>query len=198
MPSFNTKSTSFATPVVTSLAGERAKQSWQAIMDEEISAEHADWSREIPHCFWDPGRKLLHAIRQFQFWKMRRGVISACMCKWAAAGRGFWCTNAGADISSEARLVAPHRVQGARRGNDGIRSATRGAGQATLWPRMNYRSESEGAASGSPAIAAWWARRWCAGSPARTAKSLPWSAARSTCAARLTCRRGCARPSRTR
>jgi serine O-acetyltransferase len=82
------------------------------MLDQEISAEHADWSREIPHHFWAPGRKLLHAIRQFQFWTMRRGVISACMCKWAAGRHRFWCTIAGAEIpiscSIGGGLLIPH------------------------------------------------------------------------------------------
>ena len=59
----------------------------------------------------------------------------------------------------------PHRIQGTRRGDDGIRSATHAAGEATLWPRVSCRSASKDAASGWPATAAWWARRWCAGSP---------------------------------
>jgi serine O-acetyltransferase len=86
--------------------------SWQAMLDQEISAEHADWSREIPHRFWDPGRKLLHATRQFQFWQRRRGIISACMRKWAAARHRFWSTIAAADIpincSIGGGLLIPH------------------------------------------------------------------------------------------
>ena len=99
---------------------------------------------------------------------------------------------------AQARLVASRRIQGARRGNDGLRSATGAEGKATLWPRVSCRSASKDAASGWPGTGAWWVLRWCAGSPARTAKSSPSIATGSTCAGRRTCRRGCTPPSRTR
>ena len=31
-----------------------------------ISASEPDWSREVPRCWWDPGYRLLRAIRKYQ------------------------------------------------------------------------------------------------------------------------------------
>ena len=50
-------------------------------------------------------------------------------------------------------------------------------------------SRSPASASGSPAIAAWSARRWCAGWRAKTARSSPSAAASSICATRPTVER---------
>lgn len=51
-------------------------------MDDNISCNFSatipDWQREKPRRFWDPGRKLLKAIRQYQNW---HGVFALIVCK---------------------------------------------------------------------------------------------------------------------
>ena len=64
----------------------------------EISAETPDWSREQPRQFWDPGRKLLLAIRRYQYWCNRVGLFSAIICKWLVLRHRFWSVVTGADI----------------------------------------------------------------------------------------------------
>jgi len=63
-----------------------------------ISAEIPDWSREQPSRFWDPGRKLLLAIRRYQHWRKSAGPIAALVCKWLVLRHRFWSVVTGADI----------------------------------------------------------------------------------------------------
>ena len=72
-------------------------------MDEvrtNVSAEVPDWSREKPRQFWDPGRKLLLAIRRYQYWRARAGlfargfrklmimrIVSGAQCPWCTRTR---------------------------------------------------------------------------------------------------------------
>ena len=46
-------------------------------VSSRVSAEDADWRREQPAQFWDPPRKLLRAIRHYQYWRDRNGLIAA-------------------------------------------------------------------------------------------------------------------------
>jgi serine O-acetyltransferase len=65
---------------------------------ERVSAEVPDWSREEPQRFWDPGRKLLLAIRRYQYWRAKRGIIASGLCKWLVLRHRFWAVATGADI----------------------------------------------------------------------------------------------------
>jgi len=67
-------------------------------VEELVSAEIADWTRESPRRFWDPGRKLLLAIRRYQYWRARDGVVATCLCKWVLLRHRFWSVVTGADI----------------------------------------------------------------------------------------------------
>ena len=69
-----------------------------------ISAEIADWSRERPRQFWDPGRKLLLTIRQYQRWSDKPGIIPACVCKWAILRHRFWSAVSGADMPLNCKI----------------------------------------------------------------------------------------------
>jgi len=82
-------------------------------MDEqEISAQIPDWSREKPVQFWDPGRKLLKAIRGYQYWRSRSGIIAALLCKWLLLRYYFWSAVSGAEIPIATKigggLLIPH------------------------------------------------------------------------------------------
>jgi serine O-acetyltransferase len=63
-----------------------------------VSAEVADRSRERPRQFWDPGRKLLLAIRRYQHWRGRKGALAVCACKLNVMRPRFWSVITGADI----------------------------------------------------------------------------------------------------
>jgi serine O-acetyltransferase len=77
-----------------------------------ISAETPDWTREIPRRFWDPGRKLLLAIRRYQAWHNRRGILARGATKFAIVRYRFWSIVTGADIPLNCRigggLLIPH------------------------------------------------------------------------------------------
>jgi serine O-acetyltransferase len=78
----------------------------------QVSAEVADWSREAPQRFWDPGRKLLVAIRRYQYWQRRGGLIAGVACKILVLRHRFWSVVTGADIPVNCQigggLLIPH------------------------------------------------------------------------------------------
>jgi serine O-acetyltransferase len=67
-----------------------------------VSADIPDWSRETPQRFWDPGQKLLLAIRRYRYWCTRSGMVSAFFAKWVVKWvvlrYRFWTVVTGADI----------------------------------------------------------------------------------------------------
>lgn len=77
-----------------------------------ISAKDADWAREQPAQFWDPGRKLLLAIRRYQYWRIRRGAHANIFCKILVLRHRFWSVVTGADIPLNCKigggLLIPH------------------------------------------------------------------------------------------
>ena len=79
---------------------------------ETVSAQIPDWSRERPHGFWDPGRKLLLTIRRYQYWRGKRGIIALCICKWLVLTHRFWTLVTGAAIQLNSHigggLLIPH------------------------------------------------------------------------------------------
>jgi serine O-acetyltransferase len=78
----------------------------------EASAEIPDWSREKPVQFWDPGRKLLLAIRRYQYWHRRGGILGSMLCKWLLLRYRFWSVVSGAEIPLLTKigggLLIPH------------------------------------------------------------------------------------------
>jgi serine O-acetyltransferase len=77
-----------------------------------VSAEVADWSRESPQQYWDPGRKLLLAIRRYQYWRQRGGIVARFFCKVLVVRHRFWSVVTGADIPLNCQigggLLIPH------------------------------------------------------------------------------------------
>jgi serine O-acetyltransferase len=77
-----------------------------------ISADIADWSREKPRGFWDPGRKLLLTIRGYQRWQEKGGFLASWICKSLVARHRFWSAVSGAEIPINCRigggLLIPH------------------------------------------------------------------------------------------
>lgn len=78
----------------------------------EVSAEVPDWSREEPRQFWDPGRKLLLAIRGYQRRRSQPGLFPAFCCKILVARYRFWSVITGAEIPLSCQigggLLLPH------------------------------------------------------------------------------------------
>lgn len=78
----------------------------------DISSDIPDWPRERPLRFWDPGRKLLLALRRYQHWRDRGGIWSLLVCKWLVLRYRFWSAVTGADIPLNANigggLLIPH------------------------------------------------------------------------------------------
>jgi serine O-acetyltransferase len=76
-----------------------------------ISATVPDWDRERCRAFWDPGRRLLRAIRGYQRAKARPAPLRWLSVVWVLRHR-FWSAVSGADIPLTARiaggLLLPH------------------------------------------------------------------------------------------
>jgi serine O-acetyltransferase len=79
--------------------------------NHEISATVPDWSRERSLRWWDPGRRLLQAIRGYQRWRDRGGAWRRLRGFWVLRYR-FWSVVAGAEIPLETPigggLLLPH------------------------------------------------------------------------------------------
>lgn len=78
-----------------------------------VSATVADWSRE--HCApfaWDPGRRLLAALRRYQAACRQSGPKAAALRRAAVVEHRFWSAVAGCDIplnsEIEGGLLLPH------------------------------------------------------------------------------------------
>lgn len=83
--------------------------------DPVPSTTEPDWSREYTTRFkYDPGRRLLRAIRRYQLWKARGGLFAWLMCKWLVLEHRRWSRISGADIPLNAQLggglLLPHPV----------------------------------------------------------------------------------------
>src|ERR1700685_4414916 len=82
------------------------------MQESHISSETADWSREAPRQFWDPGRKLLLAIRRYQYWYLRKGLLARAARKVFVFRHRFWSIVTGADIPLNCQigggLLIPH------------------------------------------------------------------------------------------
>ena len=81
-------------------------------MKDSPTIEVADWTREAPSQFWDPGRKLLLSIRAYQRWRQRAGALALVFRKWIVFRHRFWSVITGADIPLNCHigggLLIPH------------------------------------------------------------------------------------------
>ncbi|MFN4243210.1 MAG: serine O-acetyltransferase [Tepidisphaerales bacterium] len=71
---------------------------------ETVSAVVPDWSRERPRGWWDPPRKLLKSIRDYQRHRDTPGVMSPLLRRWAVLRYRFWSVVTGADIPLNCRI----------------------------------------------------------------------------------------------
>ncbi len=63
-----------------------------------ISATEPDWSREDVRTFWDPGQKLLRAVRRYQAARNRGGVGARIASKYWALNHLWWSTICQSEI----------------------------------------------------------------------------------------------------
>ncbi|MGX9352179.1 serine O-acetyltransferase [Shimia sp. W99] len=59
-------------------------------MDFDVSATEADWSRENVTRFWDPGPKLIRALRRYQRARARGGPLGTLASKYWVLVHRFW------------------------------------------------------------------------------------------------------------
>ena len=80
--------------------------------EPKVSAEIPDWGREKPRRFWDPSRKLLLAIRRYQYFRNRYDPISRFCGKLFVLRYHFWSVMTGSDIALNCDigggLLIPH------------------------------------------------------------------------------------------
>src|SRR4051794_334657 len=77
-----------------------------------VSALEPDWSRERCLRFWDPGRRMLRALRSYQCWRGRKGLLARVICRFRAVEHKFWSTMAACEIPLTVEigggLLLPH------------------------------------------------------------------------------------------
>ena len=70
------------------------------------------WDREKPRRFWDPGRKLLKTIREYQSLKQSRNPLNLIRIKLCVIRHRFWSVVTGAEIDLSCQigggLLIPH------------------------------------------------------------------------------------------
>jgi serine O-acetyltransferase len=69
-----------------------------------LSTETADWSREKPRQFWDPGRKLLLSIRRYQYLRESGGFVASIISRIVVLRHRFWSAVTGADIPLNCKI----------------------------------------------------------------------------------------------
>jgi len=82
-------------------------------MDEkEINWQNPIWDREKPGRFWDPSKKLIQTIRDYQRIKSKGGAFSQLKLKVCVFRYRFWSTVTGAEIDLMCEigggLLMPH------------------------------------------------------------------------------------------
>lgn len=81
-------------------------------INEDIDWSEPDWSREKPRKFWDPSRKLLSSIRDYQKLKKSSSLYSRLRSKLIVVRYRFWSMITGAEIDLSCQigggLLIPH------------------------------------------------------------------------------------------
>jgi serine O-acetyltransferase len=81
-------------------------------INEDIDWSKPDWSREKPRKFWDPSRKLLKSIRDYQKLKKSNSLYFRFRSKLIVIRYRFWSLITGAEIDLSCQigggLLIPH------------------------------------------------------------------------------------------
>jgi len=72
--------------------------------DLNVSASEPDWSRETVTRFWDPGKKLIRAVRRYQKAQARGGLLGKIECKRWALSHLFWSTVTQSELHLTTRI----------------------------------------------------------------------------------------------
>jgi len=81
--------------------------------DDNVSATTPDWSRETVQQVWDPGRKLLRAVRRYQSARARGDLIGRIGAKYWVMSHWLWSlmtqseVHLNCDIGGGLRLTHP-------------------------------------------------------------------------------------------
>ena len=75
-----------------------------------VSATVPDWSREAVRKFWDPGQKLLRALRRYQAARARGGMIGKLACKRWALTHLFWSVVTQSEIHLNTQIAGGLRL----------------------------------------------------------------------------------------
>lgn len=81
-------------------------------MNKDIDWSQPDWTREHPRRFWDPGRKLLLSIRDYQKIRASKNPVKIIRKKICVLRHRFWSMASGAEIDLSCKLggglLIPH------------------------------------------------------------------------------------------
>lgn len=78
--------------------------------DLNVSASIPDWSRETVRQFWDPGQKLLRAIRRYQAAQARGGLFGKIASKRWALSHMFWTVVTQSEIHLNTQIAGGLRL----------------------------------------------------------------------------------------
>lgn len=78
--------------------------------DLHVSATDPDWSREAVRQFWDPGQKLLRAIRCYQSARTQGGILGRLNAKRWALTHLFWSVVTQSEIHLNTQIAGGLRL----------------------------------------------------------------------------------------
>lgn len=78
-----------------------------------VDSQHPDWSREsLQPGEWDPGKRLLRCVRDYQRYEKKKPPLRSLRSAWAVFRHRFWSAVSGADIPLNCQLggglLLPH------------------------------------------------------------------------------------------
>ncbi len=79
-------------------------------VDQKVSAQTPDWTREQVRGFWDPGPKLLRSIRRYQAARKRGGPLAGLRARFWALNHLFWATITQSEIHLNCQIEGGLRL----------------------------------------------------------------------------------------
>ncbi|MBV7395163.1 serine acetyltransferase [Mameliella sediminis] len=71
--------------------------------ESEISAEVPDWTRERIERFWEPGKKMIRAVRRYQHWR-ERGALGGMLARYWVINHWFWSLMCQSELHLTTRI----------------------------------------------------------------------------------------------
>lgn len=78
--------------------------------DSDISATEPDWSREAIRAAWDPGNKLLRALRRYQAARARGGLLARIASKYWVLNHRVWSVMTQSEIHLNTQIAGGLRL----------------------------------------------------------------------------------------